>query len=72
MAVSGNISTNSGNYGSKVNMDIWTWCAWCGVREWFKHVYDNKYRCAHCKNELEIKNTNVSDYQGSAPYGESI
>lgn len=55
MKVLGNISANS---GKPVNMDLWFWCPWCQVREWFSYVQDKKYRCGHCSNELEIRNTN--------------
>ena len=36
-----------------VNMDIWAWCPWCQVREWFVYVSGNRYRCNHCQNERE-------------------
>jgi uncharacterized protein (DUF983 family) len=53
MEISNNISENSTNM---VNMDIWCWCPWCGVRQWFNHLYENKYRCKHCRKDLEIIN----------------
>ena len=33
--------------------DKWMWCPRCGVRQWFKWVLDNTWKCAHCEEELD-------------------
>lgn len=55
MEINSKMSASSRNYVGKVLMDIWMYCPWCGVREWFTHREDKIYTCSHCKNELELK-----------------
>lgn len=51
-----NFTANSRNYVGEVLMDIWMYCPWCGVRQWFKYKEGNTYTCTgSCKKDLEVK-----------------
>jgi uncharacterized protein (DUF983 family) len=50
-----NFTEHTRNYVGQVLMDVWMYCPWCGVRQWFNYKDGNIYTCAHCKKELELK-----------------
>lgn len=51
-----NLMEKSRNYVGEVLMDVWMYCPWCGVRQWFKHKEGNTYTCTGtCKRDLELK-----------------
>lgn len=56
MEILGKYKQSSRIYEGEILMDVWMYCPWCGVRQWFKHDRDNIYKCTgHCGEELEMK-----------------
>lgn len=50
------ITQSSRVYVGSILMDVWMYCPWCGVRQWFKHKEGNNYTCTGtCKKDLEVK-----------------